>query len=229
VKYSDSKILFLKNCSDWKFVQFEICSLSNFIFKFGKNVQTQKLFRFKFVQTRICSDSNLFKLNFCSDLNLFKLDFVEIRICSNSILFKRRFWIEHFLNLNRFSNMNRFAEKKSTQKEKGSALLGRPTRERLRASTRGTTHRAPYRCSVSVQYAYFDVDYGGQRRVVYRRVPVHCIWISLYPFCCPILPCLGEKLTNNWRCRPTLFPKEKRIITERPQHVGPGGRLVNRI
>jgi hypothetical protein len=89
--------------------RFKICSLSNFMFKFGKQIQAQ-----------ICSDSNLFKTRICSDSNLFKLNFVQIWICSNSILLRFEFvqtwfcsnadfWIEHFLNLNRFLNINRFS------------------------------------------------------------------------------------------------------------------------
>jgi hypothetical protein len=78
VKYSDSKILFLKNVQienlfNSKYVHFQI-SYSN----------SEKMFKLKFVQIQICSNSNLFRFNFFSDLNLFKLDFVEIRICSNA-------------------------------------------------------------------------------------------------------------------------------------------------
>jgi hypothetical protein len=130
-KYSDSKISFLKNCSDLKFVQFEICSLSNFIFKFRKNVQTQicsdsNLFKLEFVQIQICSNSFLFRFEFvqtryCWDSNLFKLDFVQTQIFELNIFWIwtdfriwTDFWIwtdfqiwtdfefEHISNLNRF-------------------------------------------------------------------------------------------------------------------------------
>jgi hypothetical protein len=124
-KYSNSKISFLKNCSDWKFVQFKICSLSNFMFKFGKNVQTQicsdsNLFKLEFVQIQICSNSILFRFEFvqtrfCWDSNLFKLDFVQTQIFELNIFWiwtDFRIWtdfqiwtdfeFEHISNLNRF-------------------------------------------------------------------------------------------------------------------------------
>jgi hypothetical protein len=63
-----------------KLVQFKICSILNFMFKFEKYVQTQicsnlNLFKLEFVQIRICEFVQTW---FCSDSNLFKLDFVQI-------------------------------------------------------------------------------------------------------------------------------------------------------
>jgi hypothetical protein len=65
-----------------KLIQFKIYSFSNFMFKFEK-----------YVQTRICSNSNLFKFEFvhiriCSNLILFRFEFVQTRFCSDSIMFK---------------------------------------------------------------------------------------------------------------------------------------------
>jgi hypothetical protein len=79
----------------WKIVQIDFffnCSLSNFIFKFGK-----KMFKLKFVQIRICSNLNLFRFEFvqtqfcldwiCSNSILLRFEFIQTRFCSNSNLF----------------------------------------------------------------------------------------------------------------------------------------------
>jgi hypothetical protein len=94
-KCSDSKILF------WKTVQIKTCSIRN-LFNFEFHVQIRKicsnsnLFKLEFVQIQICSNSNLFKFEFvqiwiCSDLILFRFEFVQTRFSSDSILFKFKF------------------------------------------------------------------------------------------------------------------------------------------
>jgi hypothetical protein len=80
----------------WKTVQIENLFNSKYVHFRISCSNSEKMFKLKFVQIQICSNSNLFSFEFvqtlfCSDLNLFKLNFVEIRICSNLILFKRRF------------------------------------------------------------------------------------------------------------------------------------------
>jgi hypothetical protein len=98
-------IRWIKKCSDsknlfWKTVQIKTCSIRN-LFNFEFHVQIRKicsnlnLFKLEFVQTRICSNSNLFSFEFvqtwfCSYSNLFKLDFVQIQFFSNLNLFKNK-------------------------------------------------------------------------------------------------------------------------------------------
>jgi hypothetical protein len=127
------KILRFENFIFEKLFRLKICSIRN-MFTFEFHIQIRKkcsnsnLFRFKFVQTRICLDLNLFKLNFvqiwiCSNSILLRFEFVQTQFCSNA-----DFWIEHFLNLNRFSNKNRFTEKKVGKKKKARPYWASPSR-----------------------------------------------------------------------------------------------------
>jgi hypothetical protein len=96
-----------------KLIQFEIYSISNFMFKFKK-----------YVQTRICSNSNMFELKFvqiriCSNLILFRFKFVQTWFCSDSKFFKFK-TVQNLIFLKKFNfeNLFKFEKRKKKQKTK---------------------------------------------------------------------------------------------------------------